>query len=141
MIVKRLYKSSSDKVISGVLGGLGNFLNIDPIILRLFYVLLAFRAFSSFFIIYILASIIIPKDDGIIYQENNNSTSKDNTSLIMGISLIIVGSFLLLKIFLPPWDINIISNLNIVFRRIFRFWPVLLIVLGIYIIFNQKKDK
>lgn len=139
--MKRLYKSSSDRVVSGVLGGFSEFLNIDPIILRLIYALLVFRSPLNFSLIYIIASIIIPKYDDLIYEENNPKTPKDNTSLIMGIGLIIIGVFLLLRMFFPIWDINIIPSINYILGRIFKFWPVLLIVLGVYIIFNQKRDK
>ncbi|MCF8355372.1 MAG: PspC domain-containing protein, partial [Melioribacteraceae bacterium] len=36
----RLYRSSQSKVIGGVSGGLGEYLNIDPVIIRIIFVLL-----------------------------------------------------------------------------------------------------
>lgn len=36
----RLYRSSTDKVLAGVCGGLGDYFNIDPTIIRVIYVLL-----------------------------------------------------------------------------------------------------
>ena len=35
----RLYRSSTDKVLAGVCGGLGDYFNIDPTIIRVIYVL------------------------------------------------------------------------------------------------------
>lgn len=56
---KRLYKSRNNRVICGVCGGIGEYLNIDPTIIRLLMVLLGFTA--SGIIIYLVAAIIIPE--------------------------------------------------------------------------------
>lgn len=60
---KRLYRSTKDRVIAGVFGGLGEYLNIDPTVLRVAWVLVTI--FSGLFpgvIAYILAAIIIPEE-------------------------------------------------------------------------------
>ena len=44
---KKLYKSEDNKVLCGVCGGLGEFLGIDPTIIRLIWVVLAFAAGSG----------------------------------------------------------------------------------------------
>ena len=56
---KRLYKSSTNRVLCGVCGGIGEFLNIDPTIVRLLCVLLIFCAGGGL-LAYIIAAIIIP---------------------------------------------------------------------------------
>lgn len=56
---KRLYKSATNRVICGVCGGIGEFFNIDPTIIRLLCVLLCFT--GSGIIAYIIAAIIIPE--------------------------------------------------------------------------------
>lgn len=61
MTAKRLYKSEEEKMISGVCGGIAEYLNIDPSIVRLVAALLIFA--SGFFIgiaIYIIAAVILP---------------------------------------------------------------------------------
>ena len=59
--VKRLYKSDDNKVISGVIGGLGEFFNIDPVLLRLVWVLVTlFTGVVPGVIAYIIAAIIVP---------------------------------------------------------------------------------
>ena len=40
METKRLYKSSTNRVLCGVCGGIGEYLNIDPTIIRLLCLLL-----------------------------------------------------------------------------------------------------
>ena len=53
-------KSEDNKVLCGVCGGLGEFLGIDPTIVRLIWAVLAFAAGSGL-LIYILAAIIMPR--------------------------------------------------------------------------------
>ncbi len=60
---KRLYKSSTNKVICGVCGGIGEYLNIDPTIIRLLCIALIFGAGSGL-LAYIIAAIIIPEKSG-----------------------------------------------------------------------------
>ncbi|GGM23958.1 hypothetical protein GCM10011351_07190 [Paraliobacillus quinghaiensis] len=58
---KKLTRSIYDRKLSGVFGGLGNYLNIDPTILRLLFA--AFTIFNPIFIlIYIVAAVIIPTE-------------------------------------------------------------------------------
>lgn len=61
MYGKQLYKSQSNKMISGVCGGLGEYFNLDPTLIRLGFVALALlTAIVPCLLIYILAAIIIP---------------------------------------------------------------------------------
>jgi phage shock protein C len=55
---KRLYRSSTNKMISGVCGGVAEYINIDPTVVRLLWVVFAFSGFGI--LAYILAAIIMP---------------------------------------------------------------------------------
>jgi len=57
--VKRLYRSKKNKVIAGVCGGIGEYFNVDPVLIRLLWVLFAFAGGCGI-LAYILAWIIIP---------------------------------------------------------------------------------
>lgn len=58
---KKLYKSNTNKKICGVCGGVGEFLNIDPTLVRLAWI--AFCAFGgSGILAYIIAALIIPEN-------------------------------------------------------------------------------
>lgn len=62
METKRLYRSEKNKVIAGVFGGLGEYTNVDPVLLRLVWVLIViFTGFFPGLIAYFLAIIIVPK--------------------------------------------------------------------------------
>ena len=56
---KRLYKSRN-KVLCGVCGGIADFFNIDPTIIRLLAVVLIIAGFGTGIIIYINAAVIMP---------------------------------------------------------------------------------
>ncbi|MBS5165886.1 MAG: PspC domain-containing protein [Butyricicoccus pullicaecorum] len=57
---KRLYRSATDKQLCGVCGGLGEYFDLDPTLIRLAVLLLTIFGFSTGIWIYILAAIIIP---------------------------------------------------------------------------------
>ncbi len=57
---KRLYKSEDNRVICGVCGGVGEYLGVDPTIVRLIWALLIIFAGFGFWV-YIIAAIIIPR--------------------------------------------------------------------------------
>jgi phage shock protein C len=56
----RLYRSNSDKWIAGVLGGLGHYLGVDPVILRLSFVVLMFVGWGGIVVAYIVMAIVVP---------------------------------------------------------------------------------
>jgi len=58
---KRLFRSRKDRILGGVCGGLGNYLNVDPVLVRVVWAILFFAAGVGF-LAYILAWIIIPEE-------------------------------------------------------------------------------
>ena len=58
---KKLYRSNSNCMLAGVCGGIGEYFNIDPTLVRLGWVV--FSAFGAGVLAYIVAAIIIPKDN------------------------------------------------------------------------------
>ncbi|MEW4414046.1 PspC domain-containing protein [Clostridium sp. AN503] len=57
---KKLYRSSKDRMLCGVCGGIGEYLNIDATLVRLIWAVLACSGPGIF--VYLLAAIIIPQD-------------------------------------------------------------------------------
>lgn len=129
---KKLKRSRSDRKIAGVCGGIGEYFNIDPVIVRIIWVLLCFVPGAPGLLAYLICALIIPEDDGVICQDENNVSSK-NTALFIGIALIIVGGAMLMKVIWPQFAFKIMN--------IGKYWPVLLIILGLYIIVNQTDKK
>lgn len=61
MMDRRLYKSNENKMIDGVCGGLAEYFDIDPTLVRLGWVLFCALGGSGF-LAYIIAAIIIPRN-------------------------------------------------------------------------------
>ena len=59
---RRLKRSSSDRVLGGVCGGLGAYLGVDPIIVRVVAVVLAFFGGAGI-LFYLAAWLLVPSDD------------------------------------------------------------------------------
>ncbi len=62
METKKLYRSRTDRMISGVCGGLGKYLGIDPTLIRLVFVLLLLFGVGSGLILYIILMFIVPEE-------------------------------------------------------------------------------
>lgn len=60
---KRLCKSSTNKMLGGVLGGIGEYFGIDPTLVRIAYVLLSiFSVGFPGLLLYIVMLLIVPKE-------------------------------------------------------------------------------
>ncbi len=142
----KLYRSVSNQMIGGVCGGLGAYVNIDPIFVRLLFVLLLFG--SDFgFILYLLLWILIPeegkdygfKDDS--FSDRVKSMGNDvqqavtqphpQSGLIMGAGLIIIGGIL----FLNQLNFSWLSWMNFDI-----LWPLLLIAGGIVLLIRIRRE-
>jgi len=63
--MKRLYRSNENKVFAGVFGGLGEYFNVDPVMLRLAFVFLVIvTAFIPGVLAYLAAIFIVPARPG-----------------------------------------------------------------------------
>ena len=58
---KSLTRSTSNRMIAGVCAGLGEYLGIDPTIIRLLVVLAFFTGFGGIAIVYLIMAIIVPE--------------------------------------------------------------------------------
>ena len=59
---KKLYRSRKNKMLCGVCGGLGEYLGIDPTVVRLLVVLLSLSSVGMGVIIYFVVAFIIPEE-------------------------------------------------------------------------------
>lgn len=68
--MKKLYKSRNNRMLAGVCGGLGEYLGVDPTLVRLLYI------FSGIgFFVYIIMALVIPEapygyDPNYVHQED-----------------------------------------------------------------------
>lgn len=150
---KKLYRSVTDKMLGGVCGGLAEYFAIDPVIVRLIFVLAVVFGGSGI-LAYIILWIIIPQKPFIFTPYNTNPPSGDsqpsgeekksensdfnmsalninkahnNRSIYAGAFLILLGGIFLLDNFVPHFHFG-------------DFWPLVLIGLGFAIILNARNN-
>lgn len=59
---KKLYRSTTNKTIAGICGGLGEYFDVDPTLIRLFWIVLTvFSGVAPGVIAYLFAILIMPK--------------------------------------------------------------------------------
>ncbi|MFN3134490.1 MAG: PspC domain-containing protein [Candidatus Kryptonium sp.] len=133
--MKRLYKSRHDKIIDGVCGGIGEYLGIDPVIVRIIFILLFFMGGVGL-LLYIAGMLIIPANPEHAKEQPQVEPKRAGKGVlfILGIILIIVGVGLLLENFgWPFWHF---------FKVGFNYiLPLLLIAAGIFLIVNYMQRK
>lgn len=59
---KRLVRSKTNRSICGVCGGIGEYLNVDPTLIRVVWVIGAFISVGTGALAYLIAALIIPED-------------------------------------------------------------------------------
>lgn len=62
MGTKKLYKSRTSRMICGVCGGVGEYFNIDPTVIRLIWAVLTVGGFGTGLLVYIIAAIVMPEE-------------------------------------------------------------------------------
>lgn len=131
---RRLLRSRTDRILGGVCSGLARWIGIDPVFVRLFFVVLA-AASGSGVGIYILLWIIIP-EEGMTGSEDfgekardmggdmREAFSKPNPRMYqyLGIGLILLGAIIFIDRLNLPWLSWFNDNL---------IWALLIIVAGV----------
>lgn len=74
---KRLYKSRKNKMIGGVCGGLAEYFNMDPTIVRIVAALLCLLKGAGL-IVYIIACLVMPYDDEDFSEEETENLKSAN---------------------------------------------------------------
>lgn len=153
---KKLYRSKKDQIIGGVCGGIAEYFGIDATLVRLAFVLFALIEGAGI-IAYIIAWIIVPerpegqstKSEEEVYDVELNSEaedeegeykageksssqsekkSKEQRKRILGLILVALGIFFIVDSWIPSF-----------YWR--RFWPVILIGLGVLLIYREATNK
>jgi phage shock protein C len=98
-----LRRSTSDKVVAGVAGGLGRYLGIDPVIIRIAFVVLALTGGSGV-LLYIIAWIAIPEEQPGEVPPGVVSPDRNHGIIVLGAVLIIAGGLLFADRLIPSFS-------------------------------------
>lgn len=60
--IKRLYRCRHDPVLGGVCAGIAEYFNVDPVLVRLLWVILTLISMGAGILVYIIAWIIVPEE-------------------------------------------------------------------------------
>lgn len=157
---KKLYRSKTNRVILGVAGGLGEYFEIDPIIVRLIFVLLTIWGGAGI-LFYIIAAIIIPEEPGtkskkddieegeVIDDEKIKKNAKDFSDKAKAAAQDIATEykakpnrgaqiFGLILLFI---GLSLLGQFYFPWISFDKLWPIVLIVLGMVLIFNPRGRK
>lgn len=78
--MKKLYRSTDNKIVAGILGGIAEYLEIDPVVIRLVFVLLAcITGFLPGVIFYLIALFIIPNKGEATHTQASARTKTETT--------------------------------------------------------------
>lgn len=137
-------RSRQNRILGGVAAGLAEYLSIDPLVVRILFVISGF--FSGIgILLYIIMWIVVPEENITNFSATDNLNNKDTTSdsgvnftipkkknkngqVVFGIVLIFIGVFFL--------GIEVFSFLN--FEDLL---PILLVGFGIYLLWNSKNKR
>ncbi|RCW51705.1 PspC domain-containing protein [Paenibacillus prosopidis] len=59
--MKKLFRSTTDSKLTGLCGGIGQWLGIDSTIIRLLVIISAFFSFGAVILVYFIATLFVPK--------------------------------------------------------------------------------
>ena len=140
MSESRLTRSETDKMIAGVCGGLAEYLSLDPVWVRLLFVLLLFASGIGAPIYFVLW-VIMPREEiagepgSTVLQDNFEDLSQTVSSKVdrlsrpgtIGTLLILFGVYFLLSQF--GW-LNWLSGV---------FWPIVIIGVGAFMLMRREE--
>ncbi|MBN2279082.1 MAG: PspC domain-containing protein [Candidatus Marinimicrobia bacterium] len=137
-MAQKLYRNNKDKIIAGVCSGLAEYLNIDPVIVRIIALGLFFMHGFGL-LTYIIAWVIIPPkfpDDNPEVKEPKITHASGSTKIIVGAVLIVFGALIALdKSFYYTRFVGRLFDLTWEY-----FIPLALIIAGVFILIQGKKD-
>jgi len=141
---KRLFRSTNDRMLGGVCGGLGDYLGIDPTFIRIFFFIIIFGGGAGFWI-YLLLWLLVPEADGEVTKDFGDrmrnmgddftqavSQPHPKSGLIIGGGLILFGIFWLLEQLNLPWlswwDFDVL-------------WPLVLVIAGVVLLYRWFQER
>lgn len=140
---KKLYRAREGKVLAGVAAGLADYFDVDPIVVRIVFVVLSL-ANGLGVLGYIIFLVVMPEEPVSAIDQGENkmddtqssqapgaapkpdAESLRKRSLVPGVILIGLGLVFLAANFFPELDMG-------------KLWPVILVVIGLALLMQRKR--
>jgi phage shock protein C len=152
---RRLYRSRTDTILGGVAAGLATYLNTDPALVRIAWAILVPLTGGAALIAYIVGWVVVPEeprgmpmtpplatgdpidpadpnapatavDTGSTWTAPEPVRSDGRAGVVVGISLVLIGLWFLVREYLPEFNWNLV-------------WPVVIVVIGLFLLFNASR--
>lgn len=125
---RRLVRSSDDRVIAGVCGGIGRHFGVDPILVRIAALLLVFAGGAGI-VLYVVGWIAIPEESDDVTVATPSTVADDRTrnTVALGLVFVALGAVFLADAVWPDF---------LSWRYI---WPIALIVIGAAILLRSRR--
>jgi phage shock protein PspC (stress-responsive transcriptional regulator) len=153
---RRLYRSRTDTILGGVAAGLASYLNTDPALVRIAWAILVPLTGGAALIAYIVGWIVVPEeprgmpmapsaatgtepidpadpnapatavDTGASWTEPEPVRSDGRAGVVVGIGLVLIGLWFLVREYLPEFNWNLV-------------WPVVIVIIGLFLLFNASR--
>jgi phage shock protein PspC (stress-responsive transcriptional regulator) len=141
---KRLYRSRKERMVAGIAGGLAEYFDIDPTLVRIIFIVTLFLGGGGF-LAYIIMWIAVPEEPFVIIPPDASTgqpaagapvgpdpqvvydNHRHKRRSIGGTVLIVIGVLFLLDNFFPRFDFG-------------DFWPVILIAIGVGLLMSSKNN-
>ena len=127
---RRLVRSRDDRVLAGVCGGLGEYLGVDAILIRIAALVLIFAGGAGL-LLYVIGWIAMPEapSDGTVTTAPTLTSQAEQTTgaIVLGALLVLIGAFFLLDEVFPDflsWN---------------WIWPIALIAVGAVVILRARR--
>jgi phage shock protein PspC (stress-responsive transcriptional regulator) len=125
---ERLYRSRQDRMVSGVCGGLAQYFNVDPVLVRVAFVALGV-ATGVGLLAYIILAIVVPE------RPSDEPEPVGGTSARRGGG----EAFAYILVFLGAWIL--VNNMGLLnFINADLFWPILLIGIGGFLLLQRARE-
>ena len=152
-MTKRLYRSRTDTMLAGVASGLADYLNADPALVRVAWAVLVIVTSGAALIAYIVAWVVIPEEPVAMVAASEapepvtdpvtgeliapavssepvpaTRRSDGNAGVVVGIGLVLIGLWFLLREYLPDIDWSLI-------------WPLVIVAIGAVILVTSMRRR
>jgi phage shock protein C len=149
---RRLYRSRSDSMIGGVAAGLAAYLNADPALVRIVWAILVVVTGGAALVVYIVAWIVVPEEplgpvesiapttdpvtgevvtpasEPVSAAAPTHSGTGGQAGVVIGIGLVVIGLWFLLREYLPEIDWALI-------------WPLVLVGIGALVLVTSMRRR
>jgi phage shock protein PspC (stress-responsive transcriptional regulator) len=135
---RMLYRSLTDKIVGGVCGGIAEYLGINPVLVRVIWIVATFATWGGGFLAYLMLALFLPIGDNRMGQVAPPAVQLSQQGITWAAGILVgLGAFWLLA------NLGILPGLWGAFWTIIGvlFWPTLLIGAG-YLLWraNTKRN-